>query len=213
MQEIFRHSTVGHIKHRQRFLAVGVSTGGAYALALAALAPDRVRGVVTCCAMSDMRHQPSRDTMSKLHCHDVWNAVDRTAAIEAARAGFGDDGSQLMNTGGTPLCPADMVFIEQGASDPAHDASMQAQFANGVQGYVDDRLADGPGWVSFDVASIVCPVVVVHGSDDTIVGPVNARHTVSLLPHATLRIEEGHGHLSVVATTVEPLMQLVAATA
>ena len=95
----------------QRFLAVGVSTGGAYALALAALAPDRVRGVVTCCAMSDMRHQPSRDTMSKLHCHDVWNAVDRTAAIEAARAGFGDDGSQLMNTGGTPLCPADIVFI------------------------------------------------------------------------------------------------------
>ena len=89
---------------------------------------------------------------------------------------------------------------------------MRAQFANGVQGYVDDRLADGVGWVSFDVASVGCPVVVVHGSDDTIVGPVNAHHTVSLIPQATLRIQEGHGHLSVVATIVEPLMELAAST-
>ena len=33
-----------------QFFTVGVSTGGAYALALAALEPDRVLGVVACCA-------------------------------------------------------------------------------------------------------------------------------------------------------------------
>ena len=88
----------------------------------------------------------------------------------------------------------------------------RAQFANGVQGYVDDRLADGVGWVSFDVAAVSCPVVVLHGSDDTIVGPVNASHTASLIPQARLRFEEAHGHLSVVASVVEPLMELVAAT-
>ena len=38
-----------------RFFTVGVSTGGAYALALAALEPDRVLGVVVCCALTDMR--------------------------------------------------------------------------------------------------------------------------------------------------------------
>ena len=43
-----------------RVFAVGVSTGGAYVLALAAMVPDRVQAVVACCAMSDMRHQPSR---------------------------------------------------------------------------------------------------------------------------------------------------------
>src|SRR5215831_2820481 len=32
------------------FIAVGCSTGGAYALALAARAPQRVRAVVACCA-------------------------------------------------------------------------------------------------------------------------------------------------------------------
>jgi pimeloyl-ACP methyl ester carboxylesterase len=43
-----------------RFVTVGTSTRGAYALAVAALAPDRVLGVVPCCAMTDMRCEPWR---------------------------------------------------------------------------------------------------------------------------------------------------------
>jgi pimeloyl-ACP methyl ester carboxylesterase len=191
-----------------RFLAVGVSTGGAYALALAAMAPERVRGVVACCAMTDMRHQPSRLTMSQQSCRDIWDAPDRDAAIERARAAFGDDGSLMMSSGGVELCAADLAFVEQAAMDPGQEASMKAQFANGVQGYVDDRLADGPGWVSFDVAAVRCPVTVLHGSDDTIVDPMNAHHTAALLPQATLRIEDGHGHLSVTSLIVGPILEL-----
>ncbi len=194
-----------------RFLAVGVSTGGAYALATAALAPARVRGVVACCAMSDMRHQPSRETMSKEACRDVWDAPDRAAAIEVAREQFGDDGTKMLLSGNAGnLCAADLAFVEQAATDPNEAASTAARFANGVQGYVDDRLADGVGWTSFDVSAVSCPVVVLHGGDDTIVGPVNAHHTASLLPQATLRIEPGQGHLSVIAFVVEPLLGLAA---
>src|SRR5690349_5333603 len=39
-----------------QFYAVGVSTGGAYALSTAAIAPDRVLGVVACCALTDLRN-------------------------------------------------------------------------------------------------------------------------------------------------------------
>ena len=49
------------------FAAVGISTGGAYALALAALAPARVLGVVACCSMTDMRWPEGRATMSWPH--------------------------------------------------------------------------------------------------------------------------------------------------
>ncbi len=118
----------------------------------------------------------------------------------------------MMNGEGAELCAADMAFIAQAATDPAQAVSLQAQFAHGVQGYVDDRLADGPGWVSFDATAITCPVVVLHGSDDTIVGPVNADHTTSLIPQATLRIEEGQGHMSVIPFVVQPLIELVATT-
>src|SRR5262245_63455026 len=38
----------------ERFAVVGSSTGGSYALALAATVPDRVAAVLLCCAMTDM---------------------------------------------------------------------------------------------------------------------------------------------------------------
>jgi pimeloyl-ACP methyl ester carboxylesterase len=45
-----------------RFMTVGISTGGAYALAVAALAPpDRVLAAVPCCSMTDMRYEPAGD--------------------------------------------------------------------------------------------------------------------------------------------------------
>jgi hypothetical protein len=51
---------------------------------------------------------------------------------------------------------------------------------------------------------------VVHGRDDTIVDPINAEHTASLIPQAQLRIEEGQGHLSVTPSIVRPLLELAA---
>lgn len=48
----------------ERFVTVGTSTGGAYALAVAALAPGRAIGAVACCSVTDMRYEPARETMS-----------------------------------------------------------------------------------------------------------------------------------------------------
>ena len=76
-------------------------------------------------------------------------------------------------------------------------ATMPAMFAQGLEGYADDRLADGPGWVTFDVASIVCPVIVLHGGSDVIVDVVNARHTAAIVPNAELRIYDELGHFSI----------------
>jgi pimeloyl-ACP methyl ester carboxylesterase len=59
-----------------QFAAVGISTGGAFALALAALGPERVLGVVACCSMTDARWPEGRATMSPAHVHAVWEAPD-----------------------------------------------------------------------------------------------------------------------------------------
>ncbi len=71
-----------------KLVAVGESTGGAYALALAALVPDRVLGVVACCAMTDMRWEGARCTMSRPHCHAVWDAPDDRLADGGGRVTF-----------------------------------------------------------------------------------------------------------------------------
>lgn len=194
----------------EQFLVLGISTGGAYALALAALRPDRVLAALVCCALSDMRDEASRSSMCQPICTGIWDAADRGAALQFARANFGDDGQQMMNAVDTPLCPADVRYVVANADYVGREAANQARFSNGIQGYVDDRRADGPGWVSFDVSAISCPVTVMHGSHDTIVGVANARHTASLIPQASLRLLDGEGHVSVLPALFEPLAALAA---
>jgi pimeloyl-ACP methyl ester carboxylesterase len=76
------------------FAVVGVSTGGAYALALAAAAPGRVTGVVACCALTDMSWADGRATMPRAGVADLWDAPDRDAALARAADAFGEDGSR-----------------------------------------------------------------------------------------------------------------------
>jgi pimeloyl-ACP methyl ester carboxylesterase len=81
-------------------------------------------------------------------------------------------------------------------------------FANGVQAYVDDRLADGPGWGSFDVRRIHCPVTVLHGEKDSVVPLAHAHHTAAIVPGAKLRVVPELGHFSIMGSIVEEISAL-----
>jgi pimeloyl-ACP methyl ester carboxylesterase len=192
-----------------RFVTVGVSTGGAYALALAALAPDRVSGVVACCALTDMQWPEGKAMMPGLGTVDIWTAPDRETAIGIARELFGDDGSKMLErAGATELPPADMAMLTDPAFLAGFASSMSQMFAFGVQGYTDDRLADGPGWVSFAVDAVRAPVVVIHGNSDTVVPVAHAHHTAELVPNATLRVYDDLGHFSIMGEMPSALAAL-----
>jgi pimeloyl-ACP methyl ester carboxylesterase len=192
----------------QEFAVVGVSTGGAYALALAANAADRVLGVVACCALTDMRWREGRAMMTEPLNAGIWKAGGRDKALALATTLLGEDGSKMFAQQGAPLAPADMKLLADPAWLTAMGSGMREMFAHGVVGYVDDRLADGPGWGTFDVAHIRCPVVVLHGGADTIVPVAQARHTARIVPGARLRIHDTEGHLSVIGKVVEALEEL-----
>jgi len=170
------------------FATIGLSTGGAYALAVAALAADRVTGAVVCCSLTDMRHDPARNTMSRPHALAVWEAGDRDAAMAAAEASHGIDGTKIIESAdGPPLPPSDQAMLQH-PWGRHWMAALPDMFAHGVEGYTDDRLADGDGWTTFNVADISCPVIVLHGSADVIADPIHARHTASIVANAELRI-------------------------
>jgi pimeloyl-ACP methyl ester carboxylesterase len=193
-----------------RFYVVGVSTGGAYALALAALAPERVLGVVACCAMTDMRNGPARSSMAAELCHALWDAPDRASAVAAAEAAFGKDGSLMLGGElGQLLAPSDLALFEDPAFLEASAVRMPAMFAWGVEGYADDRLADGPGWATFDIADVTCPVTVLHGESDKVVDVIHAHHTVSVLRDARLELHPELGHLSIMAEVVPAIAEMV----
>ena len=54
----------------------------------------------------------------------------------------------------------------------------------------------------------MCPVMVLHGSEDVMCVPQEARHTAELVPNAELRIVDGLGHLSIVTEIVPALVDL-----
>ena len=195
-----------------RFATVGVSTGGAYALALAAIAPDRVRGVVACGAMTDMSWAPGRATMSPPHVHAVWDAPDRDAAIAAAIDAYGENGHKMLDGGMAPvLAQLDAeLFADSAWMGPAM-AGFPHMFTFGLEGYADDRIADGPGWDEFDVTHIRCPVIVLHGTEDKLVDVIQAKHTAAIVPGAELVLVDGHGHFSIEALVIAQLKRALGA--
>jgi len=192
------------------FATVGVSTGGAYALALAAKVPERVQGVVACCALSDMRWLEGKAMMAAAGARDLWRAPDREAAIRLAENVFGSDGSAMFSSGlsSDTLPPADLAFLGDPALVPGFLASFGAMFASGVQAYVDDRLADGAGWGDIELARIRCPVTVLHGELDTIVPVAHGHHTAAIVPGAKLRVMPALGHFAILREIVAALSEI-----
>ena len=194
-----------------QFVAVGVSTGGAYALAMAALHPERTLGVVACCAVTDARHLPARATLSHPHVTSIWEAPDRVSAIAAATASHGVGGSKLVD-GGMDSVMADSdreLFGDQRWMQFAM-TGFSEMFRSGLEGLADDRIADRDGWTGFDVCSIRCPVTVLHGDADLMVDSLHAEHTAELVPDARLVVVPGAGHFSVEAHIIDETLDVIA---
>ncbi|HEX3678091.1 MAG TPA: alpha/beta hydrolase [Galbitalea sp.] len=199
-----------------RFATVGCSTGGAYALAIASLHPERVDAVVACCTLTDMSWPDGRAMMTgpsgtgRLFT-GIWNSPDRATAITSTEKVIGADGSGLLALGsdGPALPAADIALFTDPTIAPIFVKSMPESFTFGLQGYVDDRIADGAGWTTFDVSAVACPVVVLHGSEDSIVPVEQARHTASLVGDATLSIVAELGHFSIVREVMATLAGLL----
>lgn len=188
-------------------VAVGGSTGGAYALALAAHSP-RVIGAVACCAVSDMRW-PEGKAMN-VSCHAFWNEPERDKACRMAVEVFGPLGENLVPPRGPVGADAsDAALIATSGFLSAWIPCVAEMFRSGVAGYVDDRRADANGWDTFDVKRITCPVTVLHGADDGLIPVANAHHTAALVPGATLRVFEGLGHFSILTKAVEVTTELL----
>ena len=195
--------------HIDQFLIVGVSTGGAYALATAANTRRRVLGVLLCGAMTDMSWAPARATMHGPQVLAVWDAPNRDAALAAATAAYGDGFKKLLDGGmGGVLAGSDAELFADPTWMSAAMRGFAAMSSHGLQGYVDDRIADGPGWTGFDVRNVECPVTILHGADDRLVDVMQARHTADLLPRARLAVIADAGHFSIERNIVSELVTL-----
>src|SRR5215470_12086809 len=101
------------------------------------------------------------------------------------------------------------VLTGEFAEDMA--ASFREAVRVGAEGWLDDDLAFASPW-GFGLEEIPVPVMIWHGSADLSVPFSHGQWLASQLPGASVHLEEGEGHLSVVLGALDRMLgELVSA--
>jgi len=175
-----------------RFAVAGHSSGGPYAVACAALLPNRVTAALVLSGVTNMAWPGAWVGYPEAEVK-LMRMSDEYATIAACVELYGADGSIFLNE------PFDLPDPDgEVLADPAFEQAMREAFRQGVGGYAQDLYLQGRPW-PFDPGGITIPVDLVHGDQDQLLPIAHSCHTAELIPGASFRTIPGHGHLSILA--------------
>jgi pimeloyl-ACP methyl ester carboxylesterase len=195
----------------ERAAVLGISGGGAFAAACAALAPERLEALVLVAALG-MPEWPSRGISPgervSLALATRWPAfggwfLGRLAAL--ARV----SGSAFHALATSELPAVDRRAL---AADPQRRAFLEGyleSFRGGHRGVAQDLRVLRRPW-GLRLEEIGVRAAVHHGDADATVPLEHGRRFAAAIPGASLRIHEGHGHFSIIG---EPAREWLAAAA
>jgi pimeloyl-ACP methyl ester carboxylesterase len=185
----------------ERFAVFGYSGGAPYALACAALLPDRV----TRCAVGAGVAPPQADDdgfpggRSPGRGEGFRLAVRGESALRPRMEQIAHDIMAAVEAGGPEMIPEPPgpdqqppVASPPALDDPAAMARLRATFVESHDGWVDDLLAVARPW-GLDPATVTVPVGIWHGKHDTRVSPAHTEWLVNVIPTAHPHIHDG-GH-------------------
>lgn len=156
----------------ERFAVVGWSAGGPHALAVAAVAQDRVTRVALVASMPppDQAH----------HLADDVRQVTRVAGYSLRWAAF-----HLERWGRRPV-------LETGdpRTDEAYARGRLEAFRHGGLTLARELRYIGRPW-DFDLSEVRVPVTLWAGDEDTVCPPAISEALAARLPNATLKVVEG----------------------
>ena len=177
----------------ERFATMGISSGGPYVVACAALLPARVASVAVVAGVTDMAWPHAWDGYPTEEAA-IMRLGDEDAAVRWCEEHYGVDGSRFLD-GEMDLAPADLEFMADKATASGLLTSITEAFRQGVGGYAQDITVQAQPW-TFDPTAIRASVRVLHGQADTTVPLAHGRHTSELIPGSTLVTLPDDGHLS-----------------
>ena len=178
-----------------RFAVMGLSSGGPYTVACAALLGDRVSAALIAAGTTDMSWPDARAGYLQSEL-DIMAMDDGAAAVAWCEEQYGADGSGFLG-GDLDLGEFDNAFLADDTNLTALLTAMAEAFRQGVVGYAHDITVQGRPW-TFDPATVTAPTLVVHGAGDRLVPLAHSEHTARLIPGAELRIIADCGHLGLV---------------
>jgi pimeloyl-ACP methyl ester carboxylesterase len=184
----------------ERFGVLGVSGGGPYALASAALFPERVAAVGVAAGIGPWRliDPPERNLQDRV----AMGLADQ-GDIEGALASFRRDAEAEY----APMLELDDDAMMDEFVRPIPEleraiftSRMRAVWAADLRealtsydGYARDNLAWGGDW-DVDLATVSSPTWLWYGEDDLLVPVDHGRWLLERIAHATLVIRPGCGH-------------------
>lgn len=178
-----------------RFIVAGHSSGGPYAVACAALLPERVSGSITLGGVTDMAWLGAWEGYIDIE-RQLMRLPDEQAAIAWCVERFGADGGGFLAAFDFELSEPDSRLYADEEIASFLTAARTEAFRQGVTGYAQDIFIQGRPW-PFDPSAITAPVRVVHGELDTLLPLAHSRHTSELIPGSTLQLLPGHGHFTI----------------
>jgi pimeloyl-ACP methyl ester carboxylesterase len=185
----------------ERFATWGISGGGPHALACAALCDARLTAAASLAGIAPW----GADGLDWLAGMGEGNVDEFDLVLEGEDAlrpaverdrgqMTGSSVEELVEVMRTLLGPADLVALTGELGRFVHE-SMTRGLAASVDGWVDDDLAFVAPW-GFDPATIVRPVLIVHGGDDRFVPRAHGDWLAARIPGAEAWIDDENGHLT-----------------
>ena len=177
-----------------RFIAVGLSAGGPYAVACGALLPERVIGVGVANGVTDMGWPPAWDDYDPVDA-SIMHLGDEDAAYRWMEEHYGADGSLFFEF--TTLAPSDAALLEDQTRAQTLLATIVESFRQGVGGLAADLTIQGRPW-PFDPSAVRARTIVLHGDADPYLPVAHGRHTAEVIPNARFVLRPGQGHVSLI---------------
>jgi pimeloyl-ACP methyl ester carboxylesterase len=180
-----------------RFATMGHSSGGAYALACAALLPGRVLGAVSISTMAPYGAE----------------GLDWFAGFAAA--GAGSLGAAVRGRAAREAHEASDLEEPDIGFSPADEAALRDSWSwfidvvrpaldSGPAPRIDDDLAAVRPW-GFDPARVAAPTLVVHGGQDRVVPASHGEWLAQRIPSAELWLRHDDGHITVMDAATDAL--------
>lgn len=180
----------------------GISGGGPFALALAAVAPERVDRVVVSAgpgSLLDLGMLSPADTAALAQAQTGDADEARRLFYADAAEEFGDaagSSTEVFYAQHFPAGPPPQSYFD---GRPEQFAVFVANMHRAVQrldGYVQDNLSWCGTW-DIELSAVTAPVLLVYGRDDPMVPALNGEWLEARLPHAQLQlVDGGHGDVT-----------------
>ena len=181
-----------------RFAMTSLSGGGIYALACAALIPDRLTRVLVTGCPGPMQRPGALRGMHVAARVGIWTAAQAPWAFEAVATAVARAVERFprffYDQSNRAKPPSDMRWLALPAVAGDSVATLKEAMRTGATGYVQDIRVLATPW-DIRAAEIHVPVHLWHGDEDNVIPISHGYHLAATIPRATLRVCPGEGHM------------------